>query len=498
MNYIGIDIGSSCTKALVVNEKGKQIYNAQREYNIEFAKDGSATLNSELVIKSCFETIKECSSKVKQGSIKAIGISSQGEAFTAVGSKGKILNNAKVSSDSSSRKYIKEWVDKFGEEKLYQITGHTAYPIFTLFKLLWFKKNERELWARSKYFFCFEDLLQFKLGVKPAMSWSLAGRTMMFNVRKHEWDEEILNELGISKEQLADTLPPSSIVGHINKEIADHLGLSDDVLVVTGGHDQTCSALGAGVIKEGTAMLGSGTVECICPAFKYPVFSTDLKENNLCTYNYSIKDLFTTVAYSLTGGNLFKWFKEQFGYKEIEESKVKGKDPYDLLLTGISSMPGNLLVLPYFTPSGTPYFDDQTKGAIVGLQLSTERKDILKALLEGISFEMRLNLEILEYAGYHIKELRWVGGGSKSRLLAQVKANVMNKKIVMLNIQEAGCFGAAMLACSAGTKKPVKKLASEWVKKISIIYPQKEYINWYSKRFGLYKELYKNIKSIRL
>ena len=111
---------------------------------------------------------------------------------------------------------------------------------------------------------------------------------------------------------------------------------------------------------------------------------------------------------------------------------------------------------------------------------------------------MRLNLEILEYAGYHIRELRWVGGGSKSQLLAQVKANVMNKKIVMLNIQEAGCFGAAMLACSAGTKKPVKKLASEWVKKISIIYPQNEYINWYSKRFGLYKELYKNIKSVTL
>jgi len=498
MNYIGIDIGSSCCKALVISEEGEQLANSQREYNIIFSKDGSATLDSVLVIKSCFEVIKECSSKVKQGSIKAIGISSQGEAFTAIGTNGDILNNAKVSSDSSSRKFMKEWIDKFGEDKLYQITGHTAYPIFTLFKLLWFKNNQRDLWEKSKYFFCFEDLLQFSLGIKPAISWSLAGRTMMFDVRKQEWNQEILEEIGISEEKLAVTLPPGSIVGAVDKGIANQLGLSENVFVVTAGHDQTCSALGSGVIDEGTAMLGSGTVECICPAFKNPVFSEELKENNLCTYNYSIKDLFTTVAYSLTGGNIFKWFKDQFGYKEVEEAKLSGEDPYELLLNNINSVPSNLLVLPYFTPSGTPYFDDKTKGAVIGLQLSTERKEILKALLEGVSFEMRLNIEILEKAGYIINELRWVGGGAKSKLLAQLKANVMNKKITLLNITEAGCFGAAMLACSADTGEPIRNLASRWVKKSTVIYPESDYVKWYNERFKAYKCLYQNIKSISL
>ena len=498
MNYIGIDIGSSCCKALVINEEGKQLANSQREYDIIFSKDGSATLDSGLVIRSCFEVIKECSSNVQSGSIKAVGISSQGEAFTAIGANGEILNNAKVSSDSSSRKFIKEWIDNFGEEKLYQITGHTAYPIFTLFKLLWFKNKRHDLWKKSKYFFCFEDLLQYRLGVKPSISWSLAGRTMMFDVRKHEWNQEILDHVGISTVQLANPLPPGSIAGTINKEIASRIGLPEDAVVVTGGHDQTCSALGAGVIDEGAAMLGSGTVECICPAFKNPIFSRELKQNNLCTYNYSIKELFTTVAYSLTGGNIVKWFKDQLGYQEIQESKNSGQDVYELLFGDLNNVPSNLLVLPYFTPSGTPYFDDQTKGVIMGLQLSTKRKEILKALLEGVSFEMRLNLEFLEHAGYVIDDLRWVGGGSKSKFIAQLKANVMNKRITQLGVNEAGCFGAAMLACSADTGESISNLALKWVKKSEVVQPQKEYVNWYNERFELYKKLYQSVKEIRI
>ena len=128
------------------------------------------------------------------------------------------------------------------------------------------------------------------------------------------------------------------------------------------------------------------------------LFSEKLRGNNLCTYNYSIKDLYSTVAYSLTGGNIFKWFRVRFGYKEVQESKLTGKNSYELLLDNLNSEPSNLLVLPYFTPSGTPYFDTETKGAIIGLQLSTSRMEILKALLEGVSFEMRLNLDILESA----------------------------------------------------------------------------------------------------
>jgi len=367
-----------------------------------------------------------------------------------------------------------------------------------MFKLLWFKENEKELWKKSRYFFCFEDLLQFRLGLKPSLSWSMAGRTMMFDVTKHEWNQDILNEIGILPENLAEPLPPGSLAGIISPDIARQLHLSNDAFVVTGGHDQTCCALGAGVVEEGIAMLSTGTVECICPAFKNPIFSKALMDSNLCTYDYSIEGLYTTVAFSLTGGNILKWFKDQFGNLEIENEKLTGQNAYDLILNSLDSKPGNLLALPYFTPSGTPFFDTKTKGAIIGLQLSTKRADILKALLEGVSFEMRLNLDILENAGYIINELRLVGGGAKSNKWAQLKANVMNKKITSPDVKEAGCLGGAMLACSADTGKSIRDLVAGWIKQPVVVYPQKEHENWYNERFEVYKKLYKNVKEISI
>ena len=498
MNYMGVDIGTSGCKASVFDEQGMQLAVAMREYDVQFTDGGGAMLDPDEVIGKCFEVMRECADRTTAKSIRGIGISSQGEAFTAIGEKNEVLSKAMVSSDISALPLIEDWVDAFGRDKLYQITGHTAHPLFTLFKLMWFKKNASDLWKRSRHFFCFEDLLHFRLGLHPAISWSLAGRTMLFDVRRHEWNEDILREIGVSTAQLASPMPPGTLVGTIGAEAAHQLNLSKDTFVVTGGHDQTCSALGAGVTEEGVAMLGSGTVECICPAFKKPIFSKALMENNLCTYDYSIGDLYTTVAYSLTGGNILKWFKDEFGSKEIAEAKISGQDAYDLLIAGLNDKPSSVLALPYFTPSGTPYFDTQTKGAIIGLQLSTRRNEILKALLEGVSFEMRLNLEILERAGYTINELRWVGGGAKSKPLAQLKANVMNKKITVPNVKEAGCLGTAMLACAADTGQPIESLASRWIGLQAVIHPQPEFESWYTKRFGAYRNLFKAVKNISI
>ncbi|NIQ06358.1 MAG: hypothetical protein GWO20_11740, partial [Candidatus Korarchaeota archaeon] len=155
---------------------------------------------------------------------------------------------------------------------------------------------------KASFFLCFEDLLQFRLGLEPAISWSLAGRTMMFDVRKHKWDTDILNAVGLSPKQLAKPFPSGSMIGRIDAKTSRDLGLSENAFVVTGGHDQPCSALGAGVTEPGMAMYATGTVECITPAFTEPIFSDDLRKNNLCTYDYTIRDMYTTVAFSLTGG----------------------------------------------------------------------------------------------------------------------------------------------------------------------------------------------------
>jgi len=371
--------------------------------------------------------------------------------------------------------------------------------MFSLFKLLWIRDNNPGIWSKAHRILCFEDLLQYRLGIKePSMGWPLAGRTMLFDVVKHAWDKEILEEAGVRIEQLSRPLQSGSFAGYIDPGIAGELNLSEKTFIVTGGHDQPCSALGAGVIKEGTAMYITGTVECISPVFNKPIFSEELQKNNICTYDYTIKDIYTTVVYNLTGGNILKWFRDEFGAMEVARAKLDGSDAYELLLEAAGSRPSSVMVLPYFTSSGTPYFDTQTKGAIFGLRLSTHRGEIIRALLEGVAFEMRLNIEILEKMGCKITELRAVGGGAKSAIWNQLKANVLNKNITTLSVKEAGCCGAAMLACAADIKTPINEIANKWTKPISTISPQTETQEWYDERFKIYCNLYKTVKKVLL
>ncbi|MEA2012185.1 MAG: FGGY-family carbohydrate kinase, partial [Verrucomicrobiota bacterium] len=343
------------------------------------------------------------------------------------------------------------------KKELYNITGYTAHAMFTLFKLLWLRKNKPKIWQNTSKFLCFEDLLQYKLGIEPAISWSLAGRTMMFDIKKHCWDDSILKKLELDSEKLARPTKSGSIVGVIPIKVAEKLGLENEVKVVAGGHDQSCGALGAGVTREGLAMYATGTIECITPAFSRPSQSDSLFLNNLCTYDYTIDQTYTTVAFSLTGGNMLKWIRDVFGYEELLSAKKTGTNPYELLLEKMSSNPTNLLVLPHFTPTGTPYFDSKAYGAILGLSLSTDKGDIIRALLEGVAFEMRLNIDILNASNIKIKELRAIGGGAKSSIWTQLKADVLNKPIVNVKVTEAGCLGAAALAFAAETKNDISK-----------------------------------------
>jgi xylulokinase len=495
--YMGIDIGTSGCKAVLFDENGNQRKSAYREYNIISAQPGRAELDSDEVINKCFEVIREAASFVPEGSVKGIGISSQGEAFTLIDEKGKALTNAFVSSDIRAVQYVKKWPKAFGEDRLYRITGHTPHPMFSLFKLLWIRDNMPEKWGITYKILCFEDLLQYRLGITdPAIGWSLAGRTMLFDVVNHCWDKDILESLAIKEIQLSRPLPSGIVAGFMSNKIARSLNLDGSIPIVTGGHDQPCSALGAGALESGVAVYASGTVDCITPAFKTPIFSPLLKKNNLCTYDHAAPGMYATIAFSLTGGNILKWFRNEFGKEETEDSVRLNCSPYDLLLKKMPENPANLLVLPYFTPSGTPYFDTKTKGAIIGLDLSTTKAEIMKALLEGVALEMRLNLDILEQSGYRINELRAIGGGARSKAWIQLRADIVQKPITISGTTEAGCMGVAMLAASAVKNLDVFSMADKWIKHGAVIQPRSGKV--YDNKFLSYRKLYKKVSSITL
>ncbi len=493
--YLGIDIGTSGCKAAIFDITGQMVSFAYREYELISPQSGWAELNTDEVMECCFRIIKEAASVLPYNSVAGIGISSQGEAFTLIDSKGSALSNAFVSSDTRADKYAKEWPESFGARDLYQITGHTPHPMFTLFKILWVKDNMPDIWLKTSKIHCFEDLLQYRLGIKkPAMGWPLAGRTMLFDVLNHCWSSKILNAAEIDPGLLPGALKSGSVVGYVDKKIARLLNLSDRTVIVTGGHDQPCSALGAGAIEPGMAVYATGTVECITPAFATPVFTDDLYHNNFCTYDHAAPGLYATVAFSLTGGNVLKWFRDQFGSIEINDATLTDRNPYDLLLEKIPPEPTDLLVLPYFTPSGTPYFDTRVKGAIMGLDLNTKREEILKALIEGVAFEIKLNLKILEESGYSVNELRVIGGGAKSKVLNQLKANVINKPITLLNVTEAGCMAGAILAAAAVNRESVSGISGNWVKVIEKFEPADH--NFYNRKFLHYLELYPHMKKL--
>lgn len=332
MSYLGLDVGTTGSKACVFDAEGNLLSTAYREYPLLSPLPGGAEIDSERVCQACVDVIREAAASCPNDPIRGIGMSSQGEAFTPVSADGRILANAMVSSDARANSIVAPWSEQFGPQRLYEITGHTSHPMFTLFKLLWLRDNQPDVWQAATKFYCFEELIQWRLGLEPAVSWPLAGRTMLFDVRKHAWDADILSEVGLDQARLAPAVPSGTPVGTIPSKMADELGLPAGVPVVAGGHDQPCGALGAGVVEPGVAMYATGTVECICPAFDRPRLEESFFKNNLCTYDYTAGDMYTTVLFSLTGGNLLQWFRDQWGQAEMEEAERTGADVYDRLL----------------------------------------------------------------------------------------------------------------------------------------------------------------------
>ena len=474
-SYLGIDIGTSGCKAVVFDERGRPLASASRGYRLHLTPDGGAELDSDEVMDSCLAVIAGAQRQAG-GPAQAMAVSSQGEAFTAVARDGRPLCRAMVSSDVRAAGEAQSWPRTFGEERLYQITGHTAHPMFTLFKLRWLRERQPEVWRQASQFLCFEDLLHRRLGLEPAIGWPLAGRTMLFDVRRHEWSPEILQAIDLAPGRLARPLASGSVVGRT----------ADGMLVVAGGHDQPCGALGAGVTEAGVAMYATGTVECITPALAKPVLAENLRRHNFCTYDHAVPGLYTTVAFSLTGGNILQWFRDEFAAGQS----------YEEVLRSAATQPTRLQVLPYWTPSGTPHFDLRTPGAIFGLRLSTSRGEVLRALLEGVALEMCLNLDLLASSGCRIDELRAIGGGAKSAYWNQLKADVIGKPLTSLAVTEAGCLGAAMLACARVTGASLSELARDWVRPVATFAPNPAHRDFYAEKLADYRLLYERLADL--
>lgn len=488
MSYLGIDFGSSGTKAVVFDENGHELASARRGYSFLTPRPDWMELEPTTVLRAAEEAIAEAAAAVKNTDpIRALAISSQGEAFTPLDENNRPLANAMISGDSRAASIMNRFCDSFGQEKIYQITGHTPSGIFTLAKLLWLAENRPEIRRKAIKFLCFEDLLINDLCGSAFISHPLAGRTMLFDVSAHSWSRPILDAAGFRKSEFALPVPSGTVVGTIRPKRAEDLNLSFNAKIVTGGHDQVLGTLGCGAWSAGTAMYAAGSVECLVPVVDHLIFSDTLRKSNLCSYDFALPDKYVSIAYSLTGSNLLEYFMNNYA------RDLNGD--YDRLLAEMPDSPSRLLVLPYFTPSGTPYFDNETPGTVWGWRLGTSRGELLKGLQEGIGFEMKLNLELLQTGGFKIDKLIATGGGFKSSQTRRLHADLLGLPIQTADVHESGCRGAALLAQSADIGIPVEDLPHSFPKIIDETEPNPNRFDLYSELFEHWKKFANKIRS---
>lgn len=498
MSLMGLDVGITGTKAVVFDPSGRILGQAYSEYPLHRSRPGWAELDAREVWQKVQAVISQAVAQAGgHDPVRALAVSCQGEAAVPLDKDGDILANTPVSFDARTIPQAEWFAEQVGAEEVFQITGQPLHPMYTLLKLMWFRENLPALAQRIRKFLCFEDFVMHQLGCSPCINYSLAARTMAFDIRSKTWSARLLNEVGIDAEVFARPMPSGEVIGEVSEGVAEAIGLPKGVQVVTGGHDQPAGAFGAGIIRSGLAVDGTGTVECITPAFSEPVLTPGMLANSYCCSPHVERDMYVTLAFNFTGGALLRWFRDTLGQAEVEEAARTGADPYDLIIARATPGPVDLLVLPHFTSAGTPWFDPKARGVIFGLTLGTGRGDLIKAILDGVTFEMRLNLELLDQAGVHIRQLRAIGGGAKSKAWLQLKADIFGRPVAALDVTEAPCLGTAMLAGVAiGEYNSSREAVEACVREHGLYEPDPGRHEAYTERFQLYKELYPRLKDL--
>ena len=505
MSLLGLDIGSTGTKGLVFSEDGRVIAKAYREYPMRFPRAGWVEIDSNEMWDKILDLLRELNAKLNSGldygsardPITALSVSTFGEAFTPVDKTGGILFNTIYPLDSRCTDELARVVEDFGENFLYETTGVIPSYLYSLSKLLWIKKHASGVYKKTDRFLFNEDMLFRRLGLTDTkVSYSLSSRTMFFDLKEKAWSSKILDRYGIAPERFSSPAPSGEIVGEISRKVGEELGFERPVYLVTGGHDQACAALGAGSIREGTAADGIGTVECLVPAFDGMRINDRMKKNGFCCEPSALSGLYVTLAYNMTAGSVLSWYRNTIGFKDEHRSKQEGIDFYDYVFRRLEYKPAKVHTFPYFGASGTPYFYPRALGAFVGLSLDTDNREIMQSIIEGLTFEMKYNLDSLEESGVRTSELRAIGGGAKSDYWLQLKSNLLEKPVYRMEVEEAGCLATMILAGVATSVFPsCEEAVNRFVRIKNEFRPKGDNLDLYLAKYEKYKKMFTAMRS---
>lgn len=497
---LGIDAGTTAMKAVLYNEGGVPLASGIKEYNLLTPSPEIVETDPEIywvslkyVLKQIFTQLKD-----KKTEITALAISSQGESFIAIDSEGKPLRNTIVWMDSRSRKEAVIIDREFGAENVYHKTGSPEVdPTWASTKLLWMKVNEPDLFKKIYKILLVEDYLIFRLTGNYAANGALYCSSLLYDINKDIWWEDMLRFIGITKEHLPALHRSGEKVGVVKKDAANELGFINDPAVVSGGMDQACGCIGTGNISPGIVTENTGSSLNISVTTNKPVF--DPKRRVPCQ-THAISGKYIYLPWCKTAGMALKWFRDKYCESQVKQAEIEGKDPYEILISGLNDInPGSegLVILPHLTGALSPEMDIDARGVFFGLKLSTTRDHIVKAILESVAYMSRSNIELIEEAGIEVKEIILSGGASRSHIWNQIKADVLGKKVKTIKNQDSGCLGAAILAgVGSGVYTSIDEACKLIIKDDVIYYTDKNKKNLYDKYHDVYKNLYESVKPI--
>jgi len=504
MSLLALDIGSSRCKAVVFALTGEILTQHVCAYTPEFP----ALSHAEIIPELFWRAVCRCSQAVSKDlsdPVRALCLSSHGETFVPANGSNEAIAPAILNQDNRATEET-VWLERtLGRKRLFEITGLVAHPMYPVPKILWLRRHRPEIFASSVRFLSVIGYVLSRLGLPAYIDYSLACRYLAFDIRQRRWSEDILAATGINAACLPTPVPAGTIAGKLDSAGASQLGLSPGALVVLGGHDQPCGALGVGAIGSGRVVDSMGTYECLLAASDHPSLSAAALAASLNSYCHVVPDKFVTLAY-FPSGIMIKWFhdllyREAYGkaYGEAHDHNLLTQDGdpssaesihYATLEREAAAGPTGLCITPNLIGTCNPDFNPHARGIISGLSADTTRSQIFKGILEGLAFEMTEMSDILAGAVEDFRDVYVTGGGSRSALGLQLRAALSGRQLHVMKCPEAVCLGGAILAgVASGEYGSLPEAVELVVRDVSTVSPDNAIAAAYAQQARKYRQL---------
>lgn len=484
MLYIGIDLGTSAVKLLLMDEKGKIHKVVSKEYPLFFPNPGWSEQHPEDWFAKTLEGIKEVTGDCDRSQVAGIGFGGQMHGLVALDSDDQVIRPAILWNDGRSTEETDYLNTVIGKEKLSEYTANIAFAGFTAPKILWMKNKEPEHFARIAKIMLPKDYLAYRLSGVHCTDYSDASGMLLLDVKNKCWSKEMLEICGITEEQLPKLFESYEVVGKIKPEIAKELGISENVKIVAGAGDNAAAAVGTGTVGDGRCNISLGTSGTIFISSKN--FGVD-QYNALHSFDHADGN-YHLMGCMLSAASGNKWWME-----EILKTKDYSREQEEIVKLGENQV----FYLPYLMGERSPHNDPLARATFIGMTMDTTRKEMTQAVLEGVTFGLRDSLEVAKSLGIPVERTKICGGGAKSPLWKKIVANIMNLKVDVVESEEGPGYGGAILAAvGCGEFASVEEAADKLVKVIDTVEPDSELVEKYEERYQKFKQIYPTVKGL--